>query len=240
MSQTDDLGDEAGDPVLEAKRLLLAAALPHVAFDGWTSATIDAAAREAGVDANLAKIAFPRGGVDLAVFHHQEGDRLLTDRLRAAPLAAMRVRDRVALGVRARLEIAEERREAVRKAASLFALPVYAADGARAVWGTADVIWEAIGDPSDDLNWYTKRAILSSVISATTLYWLGDESEGREASWAFLDRRIDSVMQFEKVKAAVNKNPLGKLLMTGPNWVASRIRKPGGPRETGAPSDLPG
>ena len=91
-----------------------------------------------------------------------------------------------------RLEIAD--REAVRRAAALFALPLYAADGARAVWHTADTIWTALGDTSDDINWYSKRATLSAVYGAVVLYWLGDDSQDHQASWEFLDRRIDDVM----------------------------------------------
>lgn len=228
------------DPIEDAQREILAAALPHVPFDGWSDAAIAAGAAEAGIDRNVAKLAFPRGGVDLAIFHHREGDRAMLARLAETDLSVMRIRERVAFAVRARLEIAEERREAVRKAAALFALPIHAPDGARLVWETADAVWTALGDPSEDLNWWTKRTILSGVISATTLYWLGDESEGRAATWAFLDRRIEDVMRFEKLKAAVNDNPLGRILAAGPNWLASRIRKPGGPVDTGTPSDLPG
>lgn len=235
--------DASADPLLETRRRLLAAALPIVPFDGWSDATLRAAAEEADVDKHLAKLAFPRGGVDLALFFHREGDRRMVERLTPEALEGLRIRERVAFAVRTRLEIAAERREAVRRAAALYALPLYAADGARAVWETADAIWTALGDPSEDLNWYTKRAILSGVVSGVTLYWLGDDSEGYERSWAFLDRRIEEVMRFEKFKSAVNANPLGRLFMSGPNWLASRIRKPGArpaAEGEGWKPDLPG
>lgn len=223
------------------RRQILDAALPDVAFDGWGRSTLDAAAVAAGHPASMARVAFPRGGVDAAVFLHREGDRALAERLAATSLSDMRIRERVIYAVRLRLEIAGEHREAVRRASSLFALPMHAPDGARMIWETADTIWTGLGDPSDDLNWYTKRAILSSVYGSTALYWLGDESPHFEKTWAFLARRIEGVMQFERVKAAVNKNPLGRVLMTGPNWLASRIRKPqGGPVDTGTAVDLPG
>jgi len=124
----------------------------------------------------------------------------------------------------------------VRRGATLFALPIHAADGARALWGTADQIWIALGDTSQDVNWYTKRATLSGVYGATVLFWLGDDSPGHQATWDFLDRRIDGVMAFEKVKAAVNKNPLLKPLLALPNWALSQVRAPARmPR-----ADLPG
>ena len=166
-------------------------------------------------------------------------------RLRAADLSHLRFRDKIAAAVRYRIEAAEDR-EAVRRGTALFALPQHSADGARAIWGTADRIWETLGDASDDINWYTKRATLSGVYASTVLYWLGDESEGHEATWAFLDRRIDDVMQFEKVKAQVNDNPVLKRLFAGPAWILSQVKPPARmpdvdlPGNWTAPSPQPG
>ncbi len=239
MSQEPNDAAET-DPRRALQRRVLAAALPNIPFDGWTDAALEQAVEDAGVDPHAAKLAFPRGGVDLALAFHREGDRQLIEKLAETDLGAMRVRDKAAFAVRARLEIAAPHREAVRRGSALFALPVYAADGAQAVWETADAIWTALGDPSEDLSWYTKRALLSGVYASTTLFWLGDDSPGFERSWAFLDRRIEGVMRIQKARAALEDNPVGRLLMRGPNWLASRIRKPGGPIDTGTPVDLPG
>lgn len=238
---SDGHTDKSGaDPVAEARSRILAAALPHVPFDGWSDACLKVAAQDAGVDPHVAKLAFPRGGVDMAIAHHRAGDAEMAARLKEMDFDGLRVRDRIIFAVRTRIEIAARHRDAVRRAAALFALPTHAATGARLIWETADHIWTVLGDPSEDLNWYSKRAILSGVYSATLLYWLGDESPGNSDTWAFLDRRIDGVMRFEKFKAKVKENPLGRMMMRGPDWLASRIRKPGGPVDTGTPVDLPG
>ncbi len=189
----------------EMREALLDAALSHVPFDGWSDATLRAAAADAGVAPALARSLYPRGGVDLALAYHARGDRAMVRRLAETDLAALRFRDRVALAVRLRLEDAD--RELVRRGSTLFALPQHAADGARAVWGTADAIWTALGDTSEDVNWYTKRASLSAVYGATVLYWLGDDSPDHQATRDFLDRRIEGIMQFEKAKAAIAANP---------------------------------
>lgn len=214
------------DHIAEARARVLAAALPNVPFDGWSERTLRAAAAQAGVDEALARLAFPRGAIDLALAFHDDGDARLRQALAAAPLAQMRVRERVAFAVRTRLELVERHKEAVRRGATLFALPMHAADGARAIWRTADAIWTALGDASEDLNWYTKRAILSGVYSSTVLYWLGDGSEGSQKTREFLDRRIEGVMRFEKLKAQANANPLGRLAMAGPNALARLVRAP--------------
>ena len=208
----------------DIRAALLAAAVPHVAFDGWSDAAFAAAAQDAGVDPVLARAICPRGAVDLALAYHAAGDAEMVARLAGADLSGMRYRDRIASAVRFRLQGAD--REVVRRSTALFALPQHAALGAKAIWGTVDAIWVALGDRSDDINYYSKRAILSGVYGATVLYWLGDASPGQSATWEFLDRRIENVMQFEKVKAAANANPLVKAFMAGPGSVLARIRAP--------------
>jgi ubiquinone biosynthesis protein COQ9 len=210
------------DHISLALDALIQAALPHVCFDGWSQATLDAAINDADVDAGLALQACPRGAVDLALGFHRMADTQMLDALAAANLSDMRFRDRIAKAVRLRLEVVAGEKEAVRRGVSLFALPLYATEGAQALWATTDKIWNALGDTSEDVNWYTKRATLSAVYSATLLFWLGDDSEGSADTWAFLDRRIDNVMQFETMKAKLKDNPLAKGLAS----FLPDIRKP--------------
>ena len=213
---------------------LLEAAKLHVPFDGWSDTTLRMAAQDAGIDPGLIPAICPRGAVDLALAFHEEGDRAMLDRLRETDLTAMRFRDRVAFAVRIRLELVEDR-ELVRRATTLFALPQHAADGARAIWRTCDHIWTALGDTSDDVNWYTKRATLAGVYASTVLYWLGDESDGAARTWAFLDRRIDGVMQIEKLKSRARDNRLLSGLMAGPLKVLGRVQAPRERHQTGMP-----
>ena len=203
---------------------LLTAAAAHVPFDGWSETAFAASARDAGINRAVARAACPRGAVDLALAYHAAGDRAMLARLEEADLTDMRFRDRIKAAVRWRLEAAEP--EMVRRGMTLFALPQHAADGARAMWQTADHIWQALGDTSDDVNWYTKRATLSGVYGSTVLYWLGDDSPGHVATWEFLDRRIDDVMRIEKIKARVKENKLASALMAGPMALLGQIRAP--------------
>lgn len=212
---------------------VLDAALLHVPFDGWSETTLRAAIADSGVHEALARSLFPRGGVDLALAYHRRGDALMRERLAATDLASLRYRDRIAAAVRQRLELVEDK-EAVRRGSTLFALPIYTADGARAICGTSDAIWDALGDTSRDINWYTKRATLAAVYSSTVLFWLGDDTPGHQATWDFLDRRIENVMSIEKVKASLRENPVAKALLAGPMKLMEKIRKPD------IPDDLPG
>ncbi len=213
---------------------LLDAALAHVAFDGWSDATFRAAIADAEVDPALARSVCPRGAVDLAIAFHKRGDAEMVARIRASDMSEMRFRDKIAAAVRHRIEAIDDK-EAVRRGSTLFALPHLAGDGAKLVWGTVDLIWDTLGDSSDDVNWYTKRGTLAGVYGATVLFWLGDDSLENQATWEFLDRRIDNVMQIEKVKAQVKENPVLSKLLAGPNWALSQIKAPGRMARTDVP-----
>lgn len=216
----------------QAKDRILDAAMLHAPFDGWSETTLRSALTDSEVASGLGRALYPRGGIDLAVAYHQRGDRAMQMALTQTDLGTMRIRERITHAVRLRIELGDK--ELVRRGSALFGLPSHAIEGSRLIWGTADAIWTALHDTSRDMNWYTKRATLSAVYAATVLFWLGDTSDGDQATWEFLDRRIENVMQIEKAKAGMRANPIGKALINGPFKVFDKIRAPQ------MPDDLPG
>ncbi len=218
--------------ISEAKRAIIAAALPHVLFDGWSDTTLEAAIADSGVDADLAKRAFPRGARDLALGYHDQGDADMRAEMEKLDLSAMRYSARVAKAISIRLSLADK--EAVRRGMAFFALPPHAAEGTRALWHTADAIWESLGDTSRDYNWYTKRMTLSAVYAGCVLFWLGDESEGGAETEAFINRRIADVMRFEKTKAQFRESPVGRGFSRSFGKILEGIKAPE------SPDDLPG
>ena len=192
------MNDETLD---ELRPRLVAAMIPHVAFDGWSAASVAAGAADAGIDPDVAGLIFPKGAIEMAVAY----TTLANDRLAAALAVAppMKIRDRITRAVRVRLEQAEGEREAVRRTVTILAM--HPTVSARTTWTTADAIWRACGDTATDFNHYTKRLTLGAVYAATLLYWLADESDGRAATWDFLDRRIAGIMGIEKAKAKMRE-----------------------------------
>jgi ubiquinone biosynthesis protein COQ9 len=189
-------------PLAELRPRLVAAMLPDVPFDGWTALARDAAADAQGVDRDIAAMALPDAAamVDAYVAH---ADTLMLAAM--GDVSGLKVRDRIRLALRSRLEAASADREAVRRALAVLAQPQHAGLAARSLWRTADTMWRAAGDTATDFNHYSKRAILGAVYSASLLYWLDDDSGDHEATWAFIDRRIDGIMNFEKTKASAKK-----------------------------------
>ena len=189
---------------------ILLATLPQVAFDGWTSRALRAGVADAGLSPDMALRAFPDGIPELVDHFADWADRRMLAELERRGAAAMRIRDRIAAGVRARLEILAAHREAVRRSLAFLALPPNAPLAARLLWRTVDVMWYAAGDNATDFNYYTKRGLLAAVYTTTVLCWLVDSSEDFADTWAFLDRRIADVMKVPAYKARL-KEAFGRL-----------------------------
>jgi ubiquinone biosynthesis protein COQ9 len=204
MRKKNNANDSAGkesEHMADIKRKILAHALPLVPFDGWTGATLLTAAEEAGLSSSHVLRAFPGGAADAIAFWTADTDRRMLDEFGALDWKSLKIRERVARAVRLRLEHLTRHREAVRRALVLLALPQHAPQALASLYRTVDAIWYAVGDTATDWSFYSKRLLLAGVYSATLLYWLDDKSEGCESTWAFLDRRIDDVMQIQKARA---------------------------------------
>ncbi len=189
----------------DLREKLLEAALAHVPFDGWTQTALAAGARDCGLDAADALIAFPGGLGELLEFHHRVADCNLLVELEQREIQSLKIRERIALAVRLRLEQNTRHREAIRQALAFLAMPQNAPLGARCLYRTVDAIWYACGDTATDFNFYTKRGLLAGVYAATVLYWLNDKSEDFADSWAFLDRRIADVMKIQQLRGRFEK-----------------------------------
>jgi ubiquinone biosynthesis protein COQ9 len=193
-----DLADATLDELREALAPALAA---NAAFDGWNTRALDATADSMGVDRDVAHLAFPDGAVAMIDAWFASVDRAMAARFTPEALAAMKIRQRIAALVESRLDLLAGNREALRRAAAILAMPQNALRAARLGWRSADVMWRLAGDTATDYNHYTKRALLGSIYAATIAVFLQDESEGWADTRAFLGRRIEDVMRFEKAKA---------------------------------------
>jgi ubiquinone biosynthesis protein COQ9 len=183
------------------RRRLALAVGENAVFDGWTRAAVDSAAGQLGVDPLQARLAMPKGQAAMIELYIQEVDRALEAYFTPERLAKLKIREKIRALVWRRLEIIGPAREAVRRALAILAMPQNLPLGLRISWRSADLMWRIAGDTSTDFNHYTKRMTLGAVYGSTLLVWLDDESEGWTETAAFLDRRIDDVMRFEKFKA---------------------------------------
>lgn len=190
------------DPTLDEIRLgLIGDVAANAAFDGWSDTAVATAAEGRGVDVELARLAFADGPVDMIDTWFAAIDAEMAQRLPPETLAAMKIRERITALVETRLDIVAPDREALRRATTILAMPHNVARAVRLGWRAADVMWRMAGDTATDYNHYTKRMTLSAVYASTVAVFLDDESEEFAETRAFLGRRIDGVMRFEKWKA---------------------------------------
>ncbi len=194
---------DVADLTLDELRLALAPGLADAAvFDGWSDAALDMAADQLGADRDVARLAFKDdGAMGMIAAWIETIDRMMTLDLPPEKLATMKIRERIRVLVQYRLDAIAGREEALRRAMAIMAMPQNAATSLKLGWNSADVMWRLAGDTATDYNHYTKRAILASIYAATLAIFSNDESEGKAETHAFLERRIDGVMTFEKVKA---------------------------------------
>jgi ubiquinone biosynthesis protein COQ9 len=174
------------------------ALLPNVPFDGWTWRALRTGLAAAGGDPHDAENLFPGGASDMIAAFCDLADRRMEDGAAELGLGAMRMPARIRALIALRLAQNRANKEAIRRVLAALALPGHGGTAARCTARTVDAMWHAAGDRAADFSWYTKRAILAGVYTATVLYWLRDASEDDAATLAFLDRRLAGVARFTR------------------------------------------
>ena len=193
---------------LDDLRLRLAPLIADAAvFDGWSAEAVKAAAEQAGVDTDVAAFAFKGGAMAMISAWTGSVDLAMARELSPAELAALPIRARIRRLVQFRLDAVAGQEEALSRALAIMALPQNVAAGVKLGWRSADVMWRLAGDRATDYNHYTKRTTLGAIYAATLTVFASDRSEGKAETRAFLDRRIEGVMRFEKAKGQILRSP---------------------------------
>lgn len=187
---------------LEDLRVALAPAIADAAaFDGWGEEAVRAAAEQVGIDPDAALFAFQGGAIDMIDAWIAAIDADMVAAFPADKLVGMKIREKIRSLVQFRLDTIAWQQEALRRALAIMAMPQNAPRALKLGWRSADAMWRLAGDTSVDYNYYTKRTILAGIYAATLAVFADDKSDDFADTRAFLDRRIDGIMRFEKAKA---------------------------------------
>lgn len=190
------------DLTLDELRLALAPEIAAAAvFDGWSNDAVDTAADQIGADVDVARLAFPGGAMDMISAWIETVDSAMVVALPAEKLAAMPIREKIRSLVQFRIDAIAGQEESLKRATAIMAMPQNVARSLKIGWHSADLMWRLAGDTATDYNHYTKRTILTGIYTATLAVFADDDSENKAKTRAFLDRRIEGVMKFEKTKA---------------------------------------
>ncbi|HEY0436833.1 MAG TPA: COQ9 family protein [Phenylobacterium sp.] len=202
MTETNDTA--RGDWATRAEQKVLDAALALAPSEGWTRGMVTRAAAACGFSAGETELLLPHGPADLAALLSRRHDAQALAALADVDPATLKVRERIARGLAARLDAAVADGEAERRLAGFLALPPNLPLAARLAWESADVLWRWAGDTATDENHYSKRFLLANILAKSLAI---DLTSGREAALAFVDRKIEQVMAFEKWKATTRVRP---------------------------------
>jgi ubiquinone biosynthesis protein COQ9 len=212
------------DMTLDELRAALAPLIPgNAVFDGWSDKALAMAAAEVGVPAPRARLCFPGGAAEMIDAWFDSIDRRTALAFPLERVEGMKIRDRIRELVMFRIDTIHPDKEALRRALAILARPQNLALAARLGWRAADRMWRIAGDRSTDFSHYTKRGILAGVYGSTQLVYLDDDSDGLVQTRAFLNRRIEDVMKFEKTKAQWRK---GRERMPSLTRFLGRLRYP--------------
>ena len=189
---------DAIDPTAAA---IVKAALLHVPFDGWGVTALASGAADAGVEQHVVSALFPRGPIDAIALHSRLTDAEMVTAFHALSETPERIHLAIRTLILLRLELVQKNKDAVRRALTMLALPAHAKLAAELLYETVDVMWRAAGQTDTGFSFYTRRATLGAVYSATLLAWLADNSGDMAKTVAFLDRRLANVASIPKVAA---------------------------------------
>ena len=197
----------AHDETLDDLRVRLAPAIAEAAmFDGWSEQAVLSAAATHGVNPDLTVLAFEGSAMAMIAAWTRAVDRAMAAEWPAARLETLPVRERIRRLVEFRIDAVAPCGESLRRALAIMAMPLHLAAAARLGWHSADVMWRLAGDTAADFNHYSKRAILAGLYAATLTVLIDDTSADKAETRAFLGRRIDGVMRFEKAKSRLTAN----------------------------------
>jgi len=198
------MSETTTDWASETEQQVLDAAIALAPSEGWTAKMATMAGAAYGLSAGETDLLLPRGPADLAALLSRRHDAQALAALAGTDPASLKVRERIARAVAARLDAALADGPAEQRLAGFLALPPHLPLAARLAWESADVLWRWAGDTATDENHYSKRGLLAGILTGALAIAL---SSGREAALAFVDRRIADVMAFEKWKATTKFRP---------------------------------
>jgi ubiquinone biosynthesis protein COQ9 len=192
---------ETPESLADLRQVLAGDIAAAAAFDGWSEVAVRDAAALHGIDPDTAVFAFADGPLAMIEAWIRGIDVQMAAALPAEQLASLKIRERIRRLVQFRLDAVAPHKEALRRAMAIMARPRNVVRTTRIGWASADAMWRLAGDTATDYNHYTKRLTLASIYAATLAVFVNDTSEGHADTQAFLDRRIEGIMKFERTKA---------------------------------------
>ncbi|MDG7056292.1 MAG: COQ9 family protein [Wolbachia endosymbiont of Meromenopon meropis] len=190
----------------DEKKIILNEMIKIIPFDGINDKTLLKACTRLNLVNSFCK--FQNGIYDILEHIAEDLNSSAETKLKNYNLENMKVRERVKLAVLIHLSSyasLPNYREFLKKILKFSILPKNTYFSSRLLYKTVSTIWYMVYDQSTDFNFYTKRAILAGIYLSTILFFINDYSENFVDTISFLDKRINNVITFQKVKIYLRK-----------------------------------
>ncbi|XP_027883837.1 ubiquinone biosynthesis protein COQ9, mitochondrial isoform X3 [Xiphophorus couchianus] len=198
-SSGDQEQDEEYETEEQLQARILTAALEFVPLHGWSMEAISAGAEAVGLSSASTGM-FTNGAGDLVLHFISQCNSNLTEilaeqhnQVQLGQVEPKKTADFLRDAVETRLRMYIPYMESWPQAMSILLLPHNIPDSLKHLSTMVDDIWYYAGDRSTDMNWYTKRAVLTGLYNSTELVMLQDSSPDFQDTWTFLDNRIQDV-----------------------------------------------
>ena len=123
------------------EQAVLDAAIVRAPSLGWNSRLVRAACEANGLSLGDEELLLPNGARDLAVLMSRRHDSRSLKALEATPPETMKIRQRIAAAVSARMEAGAQDIEAAKRCAGFLSLPSNIDLGFKLAWESADHLW---------------------------------------------------------------------------------------------------
>ncbi|KAI9301755.1 COQ9-domain-containing protein [Cunninghamella echinulata] len=194
-----ETGQQQKEEEKDIRQAILKATLEHVPTYGWSMESMHQGAKQLGYPAVIHGV-FPGGPIGLIDAYLQDCQRQFNGLMKKNnndeaqqqywhPQANMTEKIR-ALTI-LRLNMLKPYAHRWPEAVAILASPTNVPIGFHHLSTIVDDIWYYAGDRSADMSWYTKRASLATIYSATELYMSQDISPEYVETYKFLDRRLN-------------------------------------------------
>lgn len=193
------------DPYASKRDSIVSAFMNDAVFDGLSVKTLHNSFVHCHIPPEQSVLLFPDGVVDVLAWHSLRADEILTHFAQHSDLKSLSIRKRIETLLMHRFEVMANEREAIRKGLHYLSLPHHVKASTTLLFRTVDTIWRIAGDTSTDMNYYTKRMILSGIYTATLPIWLSDKTPDLEHTRTFLQKRLNDALKLGKLPSVFPK-----------------------------------
>lgn len=186
------------------KKNILEEAKKYIVSNGWNENLFNLISKNKKFKIDEINSIFPDNYISLLNFYLNELNSNFILKAKKLNLKNMRTHIKVRELILLKLKLYQYEKPIIRKTYFSLLSPKHINISSHALYKTVDEIWFIIGDDSTDFNFYSKRAILSTIYSSVIFHWINNDNINLTKK--FLDKQL-----FRVSKIPILKNKIKNL-----------------------------